>query len=425
MTRALFASALLCGAASWAQTLSVVSAGKLADPWASQLEARVCAQADCVPAEQVTTKKKVDWKKAAKANVGFVVRVEAAKQKAATVLTIEVMKGAGNVLANKVLMINSQTISAKNLDAITSTLWRTTGITPRPLAEEPKQDEPVTAKDEPKPDAPKKDEPAKVEPMGPVSSSDGTGPVATVTTTAPEETAARASPFLTVDVGLEMDNRSFEYAGFRSRELRAYNIPFFPSVALAAELSPFRGMDGFVKTLSFEVSGAMAPWLTTATSATETVGTFRGRLDAGGVYRFPVGGGPLTMLVRVGFHTQAFTLATPVVGLPNAVYLGVRAGAGAEVRFLERLTAFVHANALPMFSSRDLVSSSYFARGANVGLEVRGGLVVHLAGPLSVRANVEWTRYFFLLDTTVVQDSFAQGAVDQYLGFQLAARVSF
>ena len=248
-------------------------------------------------------------------------------------------------------------------------------------------------------------------------------PAAVVSQPSATPPSADPKPVLTLELGVAGENRSFEYAGFRSRDLRAYSMPFFTSVALAVELSPFR--EGPLSGLSLEGSGTVAPWLQTAVSPDRTVPTTSARADAGLVYRLPIGASAFTLLGRVNFHFQSFTLAEPLGGLPNAVYLGLRAGVGGEFRFAERFTAFLNANALPMFSSRDLVSSAFFSRGANVGLEVRGGLVVKVTGPLSVRASVEWTRYFFVLDSNLVQDTFAQGAVDQYLGGQLAARVAF
>jgi hypothetical protein len=234
---------------------------------------------------------------------------------------------------------------------------------------------------------------------------------------------------LAAEVGLSGYNRSFDYFGARGAELRRYAMPFYPLVMARAEYFPLRSRADMWSQLAIEVAGNIAPWLRTQNPVGPgVIATFNARLDAGANVRYaPTARLPLTVIPSLALRYHAFSLGgTDVPSLPNALYLGVRVGAGAEYRFLEKFTGFTRLAVLPMFYSGEIISKSFFAGGSSVGLEATLGCAMQVKDLFEARLSFDYTNYLFRLKSNIVTDRYyATGAFDQYMGLSLSARRTF
>lgn len=427
--RALLCVALVAAAPAFAQRIGIVTfTGPNAATVRNQLVTAVCDTADCVNSAKVTTGNKPDWKKAKKEAVQFFVTGAIAKKGKALALTLEVLAKPGAPKLKKAFPLGADGLAAKTLQQAMEALKGAFGqaeAPSEPAATTPAvKTEPKAVESRPAPAAttapppPPKSEPAPSEEPTP----------------APTSSKSRRIPFIAIELGADLLNRSFSYVQ-PVTNLRRYGLTLFPMAAAKVEFYPLAlSRQDVLGGLGLEASVGFAPWLRSRRESAmdEVYPTSTLRLDAGLSWRImPVKTLNLSLIPLVGIRYHTFTVGPNAMGtrldlLPNLAYLGLRAGLGFELGLAEdAFFLFGRFTVLPVFSSGEIISASFFPRGSNLGLDGQVGVGVRLFGPLQIRAAFDFTRYGLTFRTEATDAFVAQGAVDQYLGGTVALRFAY
>lgn len=419
--------ALLAAAPALAQRIGVVTfTGPNAATVRNQLVTAICDTADCVNSAKVTTANKPDWKKAKKEAVQFFVTGAVVKKGKALSLTLEVLNKPGAPKLRKSFPLGADGLAAKTLQQAIDALKGAFGGAASTV--EPEDTTP-----------PVKSEPAPVDPK-PASSTPPPPPPETSREPPPADEAppARATsrriPFVAAELGVDLLNRSFSYVQ-PVTNLRRYGLPLFPMAAAKLEFYPLAlSRQDVLAGLGLELSVGFAPWLRSRRESAmdDVYPTSTLRFDGGLAWRImPSQSLNLSLIPLVGVRYHTFTVAPNAGGtrldlLPNLAYVGLKAGLGFELGLVnDVLTLFGRFAVVPVFSSGEIISSAFFARGSNLGLDGQVGVGVRLVGPLSIRAAFDFTRYGLTFQTEATDAFVAQGAVDQYLGGTVALRFAY
>jgi hypothetical protein len=427
--RALLCVALVAAAPAFAQRIGIVTfTGPNAATVRNQLVTAVCDTADCVNSAKVTTGNKPDWKKAKKEAVQFFVTGAIAKKGKALTLTLEVLAKPGAPKLKKAFPLGADGLAAKTLQQAMEALKGAFGQAdtraeptettpavkpePTPVESKPTPAATTTPPPPPKPDPAPSDEPPP----------------------APTAAGARRIPFIAVELGADLLNRSFSYVQ-PVTNLRRYGLTLFPMAAAKVEFYPFAlGRQDVLGGLGLEASVGFAPWLRSRRESAmdEVYPTSTLRLDAGLSWRImPVKTLNFSLIPLVGIRYHTFTVGPNAMGtrldlLPNLAYLGLKAGLGFELGLAEdAIVLFGRFTVVPVFSSGEVISAAFFPRGSNLGLDGQFGIGVRLFGPLQLRAAFDFTRYGLTFRTEATDAFVAQGAVDQYLGGTVALRFAY
>jgi hypothetical protein len=395
-----------------------------------QLSNELCDAADCAAPSQVTTGGKPDARKAKRELVQYLVSGAVTKKGRALNLSVLAVARNNAVAARKSLPLERGQLSAKNLRAAADFIRGAMGEaapapTAAPAAELPPQGAPAPEPEQasaPPPSLPLDGEPA--EPRGA-----GREPAESVSAS---ERPARKSPGIAVELGTDMLNRHFGYSDATSGNLRQYDLTLYPLPSIRAELYPFAlaGMDALAG-LALEGSFAYAPFLKSRrTSGTDYYPTSAMRMDAGIHWRLlPMSNYGLAISPFAGLRVQSFILAASSTGdrldgIPNLQFVSVRAGVGLEAPVVQDSVIIIARLAvLPVFSAAEIISPTYFPSGSAFGFEGGFGVAVQIAAPLQFRATFEYTQYSLSFQASSSNLYAATGAVDRYLGGNLALRL--
>lgn len=419
---------LAVGQPAWAQKVCI---GPATGPGAAavqrQLAEALCDTADCVDAPQVTTAGQPDWKKA-KANgvSAFLTAVGTKKGKAISV-TVELITGSGAPRFEKRLPLTRGMLTQRELAQVIDgvSAWvkpaaaekASPPTSDRPTAD-PKKTRPQAVEDRAAPE--EKAEPRRAPRPEPVEPD----------TAEPSEAAKE--PWLAIDLAVALFNRVYDYSDATSRNLRRYELPFYPAPRLGVTVSPLAGQGtSALAGLGVEASADLQPWLKSRkrsdpaeypTSATRFDGALRWKVA------LPVGV-DVSLVPALGVRQQSFSVAaasdgSKLDGLPDLAFLGLRASLGVEASFLDRqLVTSLRGSALPVFSAGEVISAAWFPRGAVFGFEVSGGLGYRVTPAIQARLGVEFVRYALTFTTQPTDMFLASGATDQYLGANLGLRL--
>ncbi len=417
---------VLVGWSAFAQRLSFPDfVGPGAAPLRTQLVTQVCDSADCVPASKVTTGGRPDLKKAKKENVQFFVTGTVTKKGKVSSLDLTVTPVTKGKPTHKSLAIEpSGLLSPKNLQQAVDLLNGALG-TPAPSSTpDPKPTPPVpppTTSPTPKPraDATPAAEPTPATPAEPEP--------------APTPKASSKPHFLVVDVGADLTGRALTFVQTSTPNLRNYGLPIFPLPALHLEFYPLALVrEDLISGLGLEAGFAFNPALKSRlASDTVTFATSAMRVDVGLKFRIlPISSFAIAFVPYAGLRLQSFSVGAAstneLLGLPNVSYTGLRAGLGLEVPLVDDLlTAFGRFGVIPVFSSGQLISATYFPSGSTFGLEADVGLGVQIVRVLQVRASFEYTQFAATFKTTATDTYVAAGAIDRWLGGNVSVRLQF
>lgn len=432
--RALVWVAFLMAAPAAAQRIGIVPfTGPNSAAVRNQLVAAICDTADCVTSAKVTTGNKPDWKKAKKEALQFFVLGTVTKKGKTSTLTLEVLSKPGAVKLKKAFPLAPDGLAAKTLQQAIDSLKGAFGSaqSPPPPAADPTPAVPTT---KPPPEPTK---PAAGPASNPQPRSEPTPPPLPPEPEPepePVKKAARRVPFVAIEAGVSLHNRSFSYVQ-PVTNLRRYGLPFFPLLALKAELYPLAlSRQDLLGGLGVEAGFSFAPWLRSRreTVMDDVYPTSTMRVDAGLAWRLmPVKSLNLSLIPLLGIRYHAFTVAPNSMGarldlLPNLAYVGLRAGAGVEVGLLDDLLfLFGRFTVVPVFSSGEIISSAFFPNGSNFGFDAQAGVGVGIMKLLQLRASFDFTRYGLAFRTEPTDAFVAQGAVDQYVGATITARFQY
>lgn len=421
--------ALLAAAPAFAQRIGVVPfSGPNAATVRNQLVTAICDTADCVNTGKVTTGNKPDWKKAKKEALQFFVTGSIAKKGKAASLTLEVLSKPGPAKMKKAFALDADGLSAKNLqlaiDALKGAFAGASAPEPEPVDTTPAVTTPTktdstkssgtTATTTPPP--PPRDPAPEPEP-----------------TPAPTTTARRI-PFIAIEGGVDLLNRSFSWVQ-PVTNLRKYNLPIFPLGHAKLEFYPLAlGRQDILGGIGLEGAVSFAPWLRSRreTVMDDVYPTSTMRIDAGLAWRImPVKTLNLSLIPLVGVRYYSFAVAPNSSGarldlLPNLAFVGLRAGAGFEVGLVNDLIfLFGRFTVVPVFSSGEIISSAFFPNGSNFGLDGNVGFGVGVLKMLQIRAAFDFTRYGLTFKTEPTDAFVAQGAIDQYVGGTISLRFQY
>lgn len=424
MRALLSVAVLLSTAPAFAQRIGVVPfTGPNAAAVRNQLVTALCDGADCVNTAKITTANKPDWKKAKKEAVQAFVKGTVAKKGKAQVLTLEVLTKAGPPKVKKTFPLEGSELGAKNLqlavEAVRSALTGTAPPTPA---------EPVTTTVKPVDPAPAPTPAPTPPPAAP------TPAPAPVPEPAPAPLATkRRIPFVAVELGVDVLTRTFSYVQ-PVTNLRRYQLSPFPLLTAKAELYPLAlARQDVLGGLGVEAGVSIAPWLSSRRSSAmdDAFPTSTLRFDGGLAWRImPSSSLNLSLIPLVGVRLHSFTVGRNSAGerlelLPNLSYLGLRAGAGFELRVVDDMLIFFgRFTVIPVFSSGEIISPAFFAAGSNLGLDGSAGFGVAL-GPIQLRAAFDFMQYGLTFRTEPTDAFVAQGAVDRYLGGTASLRFQY
>jgi hypothetical protein len=415
MRRPLFTSLLLLTALHGTQAAATpnVALLKFTGPKAQQaraaLAAVVCERVKCVAPERLTKRLGADGNKTGARAVSVMVLGATTRSAGRVELSIEILAD-GQASDRQKVELPKDGLAAETVAALAERVFLAAGV-PTQQAEPPQPEvEPAPVEEKPAPKVPQVAQP--VEPPLPAPSED------------------RYS--FAGELGVNAANRSFDYLGAKVPELRRYSLAVVALVSARVEWFPFVSNEGRERCLGVELAGNVAPWIRSAPpNSTDSVPTFTARTDLALQCRVlpPLRGLSITPLLGVRFHSFAVTGTTPsgqkLDGLPNLAYVAMRAGVGAGYPIAgDRLAAFARVAVLPLVSAGELLSPKYFPKGWAMGIEVSGGVGLKVFSGVEVRLSVDWTRYMFWFDSSIVTSTYyARGAFDQYLGGNALVRI--
>ncbi len=398
----------------------------------AQLVGKVCDTADCVAANKVVTAGKPDGKKAKRELLQYVVQGTVTRARGRTPGALEL----------SVLTVDRGTLSLKTRRAFGLDLK---GLLPaktvpgvveylKASLQEPQPVEPVRPAPPP-PQATRPPEPApQPVPVAPPPER-APEPVAEPAPAAEARPQGARPPFLAIELGADLLNRNLDYVGVTTGNVRTYNLPFFPVPQVRLEVYPLAfGGPGLLSGLGLEGAFAYAPYLKSKRvgSDTDAYPTTVMKVDAAVRWRIvPFSSYALAIIPFVGWRLQSFTVGPLAAGgrldgLPDITFNGLRAGLAVEVPVVPRwVTIIAHGGVLPMFSSGEIISATFFKGGSTFGFEAGGGVAVQLLPWLQVRGTFEYTRYTLTFQTTAGDAYVATSASDTYLGGNAALRLQF
>lgn len=234
-----------------------------------------------------------------------------------------------------------------------------------------------------------------------------------------------AHPSLIAAIGPRFLSRNLQFEDDQLGNLRSYKNTAAFEIAIAAQWYPgASSYDNWIGNIGLDLDFDYAIGLKSKEGG-KTLSTTAYDLGAGLIFRLP-----LEMFeprFRLGYVRQVFDVDTPSnVFLPAMSYSAVRLGLGTAIKIVEAFSLDVGAAYLVVLDAGDLTSKDYFEKASVGGFEAGAGALVHITGPYSVRAGIDFRRYFYDLkpDSTVVQpggQKLADKATDDYL----RANISF
>lgn len=394
----------------------------------NQLVTAVCDTADCIAPGKTTTKGKPDWKKAKKAQVGFIITGAVAKK--AKSVELQVFEPAGRKARKSWPLERNGTLSAKNLQAAIDFMQGAFG-TSQPTPPVPP---PPSTKPPPEPSPPPVA--AKPPPAEPSAKPEPTTPEPEPEPAKPSKKSSKKGPmFLAFEVGVSLLSRKLDYVQAATPNLRRYELPFpFPQLDARAEFYPLALVrNDALAPLGVDFSIGLAPYLKSRRqSSPESYPTSTMRITGGVRYRWaPFEKYAAAFIPMLGLNVRSFTVGpaadgTSLDGLPDVSFVGLRAGLGLELPILpDFLIFFGRFCIMPTFSSGELISAAYFPSGSTLGLEFNGGLALKLVSFFQIRVAFEFEQYGSTFSTQPTDTYVAAGSVDRYLGLSGAARFEF
>jgi hypothetical protein len=413
-----------------AQRLAV---GPITGPGAAnltkQLSQTLCDTAECVPASDVTTSGKPDWKKAKKAGVSVFLTGTVVKKGRVHTVTLEVWTGPGKPKATKAWPGEDESFSPKHLSEVAALMSQYVKRgAPPPVVESDESEPPKVTKTDKSGKGKKGDDDRPLRLSGETPKEPAAEEETPPKEREPEGEGDLNATRFAAWVGFAVLNRHYDYSGAASGNLRRYDLPIFPSPRLGVEAFPFAQKPGLLAGLGFEGALDCQGWLKSRKLNDPTeFPTSAVKADVSARWRFPVASFFVTP--RVGVRYQAFTVSAASTGakldgLPNLAYFGPRLGADLEGKLLDdTLRLWGGGSVIPELSSGDVLSPAFFNKGSNVGFELHAGVAVHVYGPAWLVATGEFSLNVLSFQAQPTDPYVAAGATDRYLGAGVAVRV--
>jgi hypothetical protein len=397
----------------------------------NQVVGALCDSATCVPAAKVGNKPKPDWKKLKKEKVDYAVGGAVTRYKKKFSLDLQVLNGPGKPKLKRSFPVDAKgRLGDAAAGAVGEAVLKAVGASgegraPEPVAEPvtppPSRTEPVATRTEPRRQP--EPEPRAEEPPARSSSAEVSRPA--------DEPfrPKRKDPLFTVEVGPDLFGRWFAYTGVQTRNLRSYSAPLVVAPRLRAELFPLATVTrGFAAGLGVEAAYALALGLQSRSVDGPPHPTSLTRFDVAAKLRLKPGSGEAAIVPTVGYRNTAFRVGqasdgTMLDGLPGITYSALLLGVGGELPVADdKLTLFARVCYLPVLSSGEIISPSYFAAGTASGFDITAGAAYKVLPSVEVRLTGLVTRYGLTFTTADTDVYVATGASDLNAGANLSVR---
>ncbi len=381
---------------------------------------------------------KPDWSKVKKQKVDFVITGAVKGKGAKRTLDLQVLTKPGAPKLKKAIPFSTADLGPRALetalDALNKAMGLSGGAAASPPPEAKKEPEPEPeAKKEPEAEAapPKREPEARKEPTPPPPA-----PAEEARETPePSETAIRPkAPIVEIEAGLDVFSRSFSYNQVSTLNLRSYSASFILAPAFRAEFYPLALVtQGAAAGIGIDGEGAVSVGLKSRRSGTDTTWpTSIVMYDFSVRYRIrPISTSDAAIIPFVGYAARSFSVGvgsdgSTLDGLPGVAYTAIRPGLAAELPFSSSgFSVFAKFAVQIVLSSGPIIGSTYFTKGSNLGLDWQIGAGFRIIGPLQIRVAFDFARYGLGFTTAATDTYQAAGAVDLYLGGNVALRLIF
>jgi hypothetical protein len=408
----------------------------------------LCVTNACVDPKKVTKGGKPDFAKGKKEKVDYFVTGNIKSKGGKHTLELTVTNKPGAAKLKKTFTYSGTGIPDKTLEQALQVLSKAMGIeeapqeSAAPEKEEPKKEEPrkEEAKEEPPPEKVEKPERKKqTEPPPPPAEDDR---VNARQEKEKEEEDLRPRkpvkpPFLSVEAGVELFNRTFSYNAPETNNLRSYSAALIIAPTVRAEFYPIALLSkGFMAGLGVDGTFGIAVGLKSRRSGTDvTWPTNMQHFDFSLRYRIrPIDSIDAAIIPFAGYSMRTFSIGvgtdgSTLDGLPNVAYSAIRPGIAGELPFSDSgFMIFAKFAVQVVLSSGQIISAAdtgFFHKGSNFGIEGQLGAGYRVFGPIFVRLAFDFTRYGLGFQFQPTDTYRAGGAVDTYLGGNLAVRLTF
>lgn len=229
----------------------------------------------------------------------------------------------------------------------------------------------------------------------------------------------RPSP-LHIRVGARLFNRSFTYNDDLFSQLSGYRLGIGPEITIETAWYPLAHfLGGPLADLGLDLNLALGAGISTAREE-ESLETQTLDWSAGLLYRMSFGSTRLRAGAGVGAHRFAVSGQSE---LPEADYLYARFHGGAAIEVVQNLDVELEFGWRHLLSLGELSRAEWFPRASGAGFDARIGAAYRLGEMFAIHLSLDWRRYFFTLNPVPGDRWVAGGALDQYIGGNLA--VSF
>jgi hypothetical protein len=393
---------------------------------ARQLEEALCGGGACAPWAQVSTKGKLDTRKAAALGVQGVLTGSVTWRGGAAALALSFYTGkAAPARTWKLPVEAGDRLSEPSLQRLQADLAVLLGVPVSTLR-------PATPPPIAKPGAA-----AVAVSTAPPAPTTKPAPAATPTPAAPPTPAATATgtpepdsrPLVAVEVGLDLAHRSLTYQGATpaGAPLLGVEVPGIVSPLLRLELYPARGASGLVRGLGLRAAYQRSIGLTTRVAdGGPSSDTTAQRLSAGVLWRTPpLGAWRVTLVPAVNYERHTVTNQPAIAGLPDAELWGVGGSLGLELPLSPRVDLLAGAGWIWWIEAADLVKGAppFFPGQGASAFDAELGVDVDVGRGLSVRALLGARIIGYALDPDPTGTYAADGARDSYLGGRVTVRL--
>ncbi len=408
-----------------------------------QIAIAVCDAATCLPQAKAGKSPKPDWKKLKKEKVDYAVTGSVGKVKKKLALDLSVWKGPGKPKLKKSFALDAKgRLSDTSLESATQVVLKALGVSaerkePEPVAKaEPPPPDPAAAPEPPPEPTPARREPERApEPARAEPTPGAEAPAAEVAQPAEEPRRSRRkdTPLFVLEAGPDLYTRKFEYTGLASKNLRTYSAPLIAAPRIHAELYPLAALTkGVAAGLGLDVGYAFAVGLQSQRQDSPKFPTKATRLDLGLKLRIrPVAGSEGAIVPAFGYRSASFAVSpaadgTVLDGLPGISYSALMVGLGGEVPVADnKLVVFARFAYLPVLSSGEIISATYFQKGSASGIEAALGAGFKVGSGVELRLTGQLTRYGLTFESQPTDSYLATGASDLNIGGNVSVRYTY
>ncbi|MGK3966647.1 hypothetical protein WMF01_39345 [Sorangium sp. So ce1667] len=228
------------------------------------------------------------------------------------------------------------------------------------------------------------------------------------------------SALFSVELGVELVGRWFDYSDPRTQNLRPYGVFGQPAISVSGELYPLASTNiAVLKGLGITAGYAQALGLNSAVGGGDPISTTYQRINLGLRERLSLGEKSV-LGISAGLRFLTFEIDAPADlarTVPNVSYTLFRAGL--DGRFPVGPVALgLGAEYILPLSSGPVYER--FTEASVQGIGALAGVMIPVATGIEARLLVEYARFFSSFQPEQGDDYIAGGAIDQYLGLRLA-----